>query len=1200
MQQSSHSGSPRPNRAARRAADKARPRTERRRKLIAGAHLAAAGLTATGGLGFITANPASAATFDVTTTADSGDGSLRDALVDANNAAGPDTITFDPALNGQTISLTSQILITDAVSIVGPGATNLTVESDGNDRIFYLYNKARSIAVTISGLELTNGSAFTGGAVRSNGADLTLQSVRITDNTAQFGGGVYLEGTGADLVISDSLLSGNTAQNGLLNPDVVTPQIRFFYYYGDGGAVATGGTTGGTVAITDTQIINNIAAGEGGGVFLYGDSNATITDSTISGNSANSNGGGIAIGETQDDGFYYYYLPLDFGAPTETAAPLDSGVGSLTISGSTISDNSAFGDGGGLHSSDIFYGDISVGEASVISDNSAFGDGGGARFGQWADVSIDDTIISENQANKSSAGGGISMQRPERIRRFVVRNDLQSPAAEGDFYYGLEITNSTISGNSGFVGGGVHIDTTGGDVHIADSEITGNEAYLGGGVGFDPRSLYFYYYDVGPGPLYYVADDVTIERTTISGNEAYIGGGVLLPIVSNGEVTVTDTTVADNDAYLGGGLLLPLGAYDGTTVERVTVSGNTAEAFAGVSSSIVGLFGLFGDGPIGPKGASELGGEGADVVAAAKGALAEEEPTPFTHIVSSTIADNHASDGPGGGIATFNYIEPMQISHSTISGNTAGQDGAGVMALYGPVIGDTDLAESPNAILDHTIVADNEVVDGDTEPVLAAPAAEGDDNDVTGAIDASYSLIEDVGSASITDSGGNVFGQDPELGALADNGGSTKTQVPGDESPAIDAGDPAIASAPATDQRGQQRVDGDAIDIGAVETTAVVVPPVEPPVEPPAPECSSDFTAIHPIRALNTRLGQPVGPKGEVTVDVTGLTGPGSEGVPETGVSAVAINVTATGASGPSFVTVYPDGEDRPTASNLNTDPGSDVANLVLAKVGDNGQIRLYNDTGTTDLVVDVLGWFGDCGEYRSLSPSRVLDTRGAGGPLAARETRPLTVLGTAGVPATDVAAVVMNVTSTESNSASFVSVWPKGTTRPTASNLNTEPGSDVANLVIVAPGEDGAVNLYNENGTTEIVVDLLGYYTIDSVYMPITPTRIDDTRTGAPMGPASNRDIGVAGTGLPVPGTAASVIVNVTSTQSSQESFVTAHATGTSLPPTSNLNTEPGQDVANLAIAQIGEDRQVRLYNNAGTGHLATDVVGYFADDEG
>ena len=123
------------------------------------------------------------------------------------------------------------------------------------------------------------------------------------------------------------------------------------------------------------------------------------------------------------------------------------------------------------------------------------------------------------------------------------------------------------------------------------------------------------------------------------------------------------------------------------------------------------------------------------------------------------------------------------------------------------------------------------------------------------------------------------------------------------------------------------------------------------------------YVPLTPARLVETRPGRATvdgayagaGPMaGGATLSVT-VTGRG--GVPATGVGAVVLNVTAVGPSGAGYLTVWPTGAARPLASNLNTVAGQTVANLVIAKVGANGQVNIYNGGGATDLVVDVAGW---------------------------------------------------------------------------------------------------------------------------------------------------------------------------------------------------------------------------------------------------
>jgi hypothetical protein len=212
----------------------------------------------------------------------------------------------------------------------------------------------------------------------------------------------------------------------------------------------------------------------------------------------------------------------------------------------------------------------------------------------------------------------------------------------------------------------------------------------------------------------------------------------------------------------------------------------------------------------------------------------------------------------------------------------------------------------------------------------------------------------------------------------------------------------------------------------------------------------------------------------------------GRGGVPASGVSAVVMNVTVTEPSASSFLTAWPTGSPRPNASNLNYVAGQTVPNLVVAKVGTGGKVSLFNLSGNTHVVADVVGWYGDGsgtsgGLFGSLEPSRILDTRsGNGAPpvkVGQGATVDLQVSGRGGVPASGVSAVVMNVTVTEPSASSFLTAWPTGSPRPNASNLNYVAGQTVPNLVVAKVGTGGKVSLFNLSGNTHVVADVVGWY---------------------------------------------------------------------------------------------------------------------------
>jgi uncharacterized protein YkwD len=120
------------------------------------------------------------------------------------------------------------------------------------------------------------------------------------------------------------------------------------------------------------------------------------------------------------------------------------------------------------------------------------------------------------------------------------------------------------------------------------------------------------------------------------------------------------------------------------------------------------------------------------------------------------------------------------------------------------------------------------------------------------------------------------------------------------------------------------------------------------------PPAGSKFHALASTRILDTRSESgAVGPGATLNLTVAGR-----GGVPATGVSAVVLNVTVTQPTASSWLTVFPTGEARQVAANVNFAPGQTVANLVVAKVGANGQVSVYNAAGTTQIVADVAGWY--------------------------------------------------------------------------------------------------------------------------------------------------------------------------------------------------------------------------------------------------
>jgi subtilisin family serine protease len=375
------------------------------------------------------------------------------------------------------------------------------------------------------------------------------------------------------------------------------------------------------------------------------------------------------------------------------------------------------------------------------------------------------------------------------------------------------------------------------------------------------------------------------------------------------------------------------------------------------------------------------------------------------------------------------------------------------------------------------------------------------------------------------------------------------------------------------------------------------------------------YHPLAPGRILDTRTGngaRPVKLGAGASLDLQ-VTGRG--GVPSTGVSAVVVNLTVTEPTAASHLTAWPTGSPRPNASSVNFRAGQTLAGLAVAKVGSGGKVSLFNNSGQTHLVADVVGWYdvgaGASGaRYTPLAPSRILDTRTGNGArpvkLGPGASLDLQVTGRGGVPASGVTGVVMNVTATEPTAASHLTAWPTGSLRPNASNLNYVAGQTVPNLVVAKVGSSGRVSLFNNSGQTHVVADVVGWYGPDAgatggSYTPLVPARVLDTRFGngaraAKLGPGHSLDLQVAGRGG-VPGAGvAGVVLTVTATEPTAASHLTVWPTGSSRPLTSNLNVTPGITIANSVFVKTGAGGKVSIFNNAGAIHVVADVVGWYS----
>jgi hypothetical protein len=366
------------------------------------------------------------------------------------------------------------------------------------------------------------------------------------------------------------------------------------------------------------------------------------------------------------------------------------------------------------------------------------------------------------------------------------------------------------------------------------------------------------------------------------------------------------------------------------------------------------------------------------------------------------------------------------------------------------------------------------------------------------------------------------------------------------------------------------------------------------------------YVPVDPVRLADSRTGAGV-PKAKLGAGATvTVTAAGAPGVPASGVVAVVVNVTAVGATASTYLSVFPTGgSGATTSSSVNVTPGIPIPNLVTSKTDALGRVSVYNSAGSTDLLVDLVGYYvRDTGSgFQALTPARVLDTRGGIGAPRAKlgpgGTVTLKVAGTAGLPASGLTAVVLNVTAVNASQTSYVSVYPKGFAGgPATSSLNVTSGRTVANLVVSKVSADGYVTLFNSVGTVDLVADATGWFdAAGAPFSAVAPVRVLDTRLTTALGTGEARSFGVASaSSLPT-----GVALNVAGVGPTVPTYLSLYplgvpdATGKA---TSTLQVYPGTVRANGVLVGVTccSPPMERVANYSGRVNVLADVTGFYS----
>ncbi len=338
---------------------------------------------------------------------------------------------------------------------------------------------------------------------------------------------------------------------------------------------------------------------------------------------------------------------------------------------------------------------------------------------------------------------------------------------------------------------------------------------------------------------------------------------------------------------------------------------------------------------------------------------------------------------------------------------------------------------------------------------------------------------------------------------------------------------------------------------GASSSVDLVVD-IEGYYAPPGSTHGGLYNSVTPSRLVDTRCSEsplPVGitssycaslPSANSKLTTLGagqtenVTVTGVGGIPSSGVSAVVLNLTAIGPASGGYLTAFPTGATRTVVSTVNFNKGKTVPNRVIVKVGVNGAITLYNNSGTANFIVDVSGYYTDGSSssqtgslFNPVTPARILDTRCSQSPqptYCSSEKLPtanatlsaitgdnsitIQVAGEANIPA-DTTAVVGNLTAVDSTGGGYLTVYSSGTA-PTTSDVNFGIGTTDANMVISGLTSSGTVNIANGSGSDSInvLVDVSGYF------IPAPPPAPSVTAISPTSGPtAGGTSVTITGT---------------------------------------------------------------------------------------
>lgn len=372
-------------------------------------------------------------------------------------------------------------------------------------------------------------------------------------------------------------------------------------------------------------------------------------------------------------------------------------------------------------------------------------------------------------------------------------------------------------------------------------------------------------------------------------------------------------------------------------------------------------------------------------------------------------------------------------------------------------------------------------------------------------------------------------------------------------------------------------------------------------VPPNPPAQGARMQPISPYRLLDTRSngGAPLGAGRYLTLQVTGRAG-----IPQ-GASGALLNVVMVAPAAAGYSIVWPSGNPLPLASSQNFAGGQVVAGLVWAALGPDGAVNI-GSTSQSHIVVDVACFMSpSTGGYAvSTTPFRLFDSRVAPNTIIrAGQGRTIQVGGVGAVPSS-ASAVQVNIAVTQPNRGGWLALFPGPCSSfPGVSSINYGDGETIANFAVVPLDASGAICVLSGAADVHVILDVAGYVQAapGSVFFPVTPQRLIDTRTGSEPLPSIRGRL-VAGQPLVIPvvglvgtpTTAKAIAASFVAVNPERAGFITAYPCDKPVPPSSSVNFAPGGARPNAISVPLSGSGTVCVQSSCAL-DIVVDLAGYF-----